>query len=241
MILKAKTLLRMLPDLCCNKNGVQKRRGNGEQVIVARFLGILTIMRSLRVHSNSLESSDEPLSLYRTKKLQYSGRGKMRAALKFVVALILLLFMLSSCRASDLVSQNSWKTYQNPRYKFEFPYPSSWESIPMPDNLDGRAFRDPNNPNLEIRGWALNQSPKTESSSSSSTVTDSPNFTTEQGVTGQLQVKVGVDTSMITLALKQEQVEYHWQGQSDSEQFADYYRFFNYVASRYRLPPPGKS
>jgi hypothetical protein len=27
----------------------------------------------------------------------------------------------------------------------------------MPDNLDGRAFRDPQNPTAEIRGWAANQ------------------------------------------------------------------------------------
>ncbi|NEP60033.1 MAG: hypothetical protein F6K31_24015 [Symploca sp. SIO2G7] len=143
-----------------------------------------------------------------------------------------MLFLLSSC--SD--SPNRWKTYQNPRYKFEFPYPSNWESIAMPENLDGEAFRDPNNPSVEIRGWAFNQLPETESSSSNSTSTDSPNFTTEQGVTGQLRVEVGVDTSLMILTLNQGQVEYHWQGRSDSEQFADYYRLFNYIASQYHLP-----
>ncbi|NER51522.1 MAG: hypothetical protein F6J92_33690, partial [Symploca sp. SIO1A3] len=111
----------------------------------------------------------------------------MEKASKFVVGFILLLFILSSCRASNLVAQNSWKTYENPRYKFEYPYPSKWESIPMPDNLDGRVFRDPNNPSVEIRGWALRQLPESQSSSPSSTSTDSPasespNFTTEQGV-----------------------------------------------------------
>jgi len=116
----------------------------------------------------------------------------------------------------------------------------------MPSNLDGQAFRDPNNSSIEIRGWALEQLPENQSSSSSSTPTDSsssqsPNFTTQQGVTGQLKVEVGLETSLMTLTLHQGQVEYHWQGQSDSEQFADYYHFFNYIASQYRLPALGET
>jgi len=168
--------------------------------------------------------------LSRTQKPPDSGKRQMGVARKLAIAFTPLLFLLSSCS----VSQNRWNTYQNPRYQFEFPYPSNWETLTMPSNLDGEAFRDPDNPSVEIRGWA--QLPDTESSSSNSTSTDSPNFTTEQGVTGQLRVEVGVDTSLMSLTLNQGQVEYHWQGQADSEQFADYYRFFNYIASQYQLP-----
>ncbi|MEW6495443.1 MAG: hypothetical protein AB1589_23425 [Cyanobacteriota bacterium] len=113
----------------------------------------------------------------------------------------------------------------------------------MPDNLDGRAFRDPQNPSVEIRGWAANNLSVIPSSSSNTSATESPkpqsqNFTTDQGMTGQLQVKVGSDISLMTLTLSQDKVLYNWQGQCESKNFADYYRFFNYIARQYRLPIP---
>lgn len=160
---------------------------------------------------------------------------------KLVVIVTPLIFLLFSCHALNFNIPNSWTTYRNPRYGFEFPYPSNWQPFPMPDNRDGRAFRDPQNPSVEIRGWAANNLSGIQSSSSNTSATQSPkpqsqNFTTDQGMTGQLKVKVGSDISLMTLTLSQDKVLYNWQGQCESQKFADYYRFFNYVASQYRLP-----
>ena len=166
--------------------------------------------------------------------------------------------MLLGCHASNLGSQGSWSTYHNQRYNFEFPYPKNWVSVPMPDNGDGGAFRDPQNSSVEIRGWAANKLPEIAASPTSIklsegqprlkkkapalavTAKDAPksqqqNFTTEQGLTGKLKVKIGSQISSMTLTLNQGKVEYNWQGQCDSKQFADYYRFFYYVASQYRI------
>jgi hypothetical protein len=63
------------------------------------------------------------------------------------------------------------------------------------------------------------------------------NFITAQGRTGYLNVKVGLDTSAMTLMLKQGRVQYNWRGQCSSQQFDDYYRLFTYIARNYRLPP----
>lgn len=176
---------------------------------------------------------------------------------KLVVGgIIPLVIMLLSCRASNIGSHSSWDIYRNPRYGFEFPYPSDWLPFPMPDNRDGRAFRDPQNASSEIRGWAANPLSKTadpqrkqgrhrlhlEASPPSTSQKDSPkfqqqNFTTEQGLTGKLRVEINPDISLMTLTLSQGNVSYNWQGQCNSEQFADYYRFFYYVARQYRLPP----
>lgn len=171
--------------------------------------------------------------------------------------------MLSGCQASNSGSPGSWSTYRNQRYNFEFPYPKNWVSVPMPDNGDGGAFRDPKNSSVEIRGWAANKLPETgvsptsrefyegqprlknKTSALAVTAKNAPksqqqNFTTEQGLTGKLKVKIGSQTSLMTLTLNQGKVEYNWQGQCDSKQFADYYRFFYYVASQYRVLSPEK-
>jgi hypothetical protein len=142
-----------------------------------------------------------------------------------------------------LDGRDTWTIYRNSRYSFEFPYPSNWESFPMPDNRDGRAFRDSMHPNVEIRGWAANQLPAIDRPSYRNRLTNaSPaqlqNFTTQQGFTGQLQVEVGAKTSLMTLTLSRGKVQYYWQGQCDSKLFANYFRLFYYMASQYRLSPP---
>jgi len=164
---------------------------------------------------------------------------------QLIITSTLLVILLLGCHSSNLRSQSRWNNYRNPRYGFEFPYPSNWIAFPIPDNRDGRAFRDPQNPKAEIRGWAGNQlsEPKTSSPHSQPKAlprTQRQNFTTAQGLTGKLQVDIDSDTSLMTLTLSQRQVQYNWQGQCNSQQFADYYRFFYYVASQYRLPPPEK-
>ncbi len=180
-----------------------------------------------------------------SQKLKDAHRWRIGAGVlaKLVVSLMPLVVILLSCQATNLDSPSSWNTYRNQRYDFEFPYPSNWLPFPMPDNRDGRAFRDPQNPNFEIRGWAANKLSGIETSSPNSTPKDFPesqqqNFTTQQGLTGKLQVEIGADTSLMTLTLSQGKVLYNWQGQCDSEQFANYYRFFYQVARQYRLPPP---
>ncbi|MBD0362819.1 MAG: hypothetical protein ICV55_08630, partial [Coleofasciculus sp. C3-bin4] len=90
------------------------------------------------------------------------GRWQTRASGMgtLLVGITPLALMLSSCQVSNFDSLGSWSTYHNQRYNFKFPYPSNWVSVPMPDNGDGRAFRDPQNPTTEIRGWAANQLPE---------------------------------------------------------------------------------
>jgi hypothetical protein len=164
---------------------------------------------------------------------------------RLVWVLVLLTMLLQSCQSSRLNSSATWKIYRNQRYQFEFPYPSNWIATPMPDNRDGQAFRDPQQPEIEIRGWAEhNLSGRILNSRTSIPKnTAQPlqlNFTTQQGVTGQLQVKVGSDLNIMELRIKQGVVLYHWRAQAPSKKFADYYRFFNYIASNYRLPPASK-
>lgn len=115
----------------------------------------------------------------------------------------------------------------------------------MPDNRDGGAFRDPQNPSVEIRGWAVNQLVKTKELSPKKSAKDSSksqqeNFTTKQGTTGNLQIEIGSKISSMTLRLSRNKVQYNWQGQSNNKQFADYYRLFYYIASQYRLPSDKK-
>ncbi len=178
-----------------------------------------------------------------------------------LVGITPLALMLLSCQPSNLGSSGSWSTYRNQRYNFEFPYPSNWVSVPMPDNGDGRAFRDPQNPTTEIRGWAANQLPESVTPRSSKGLYEGrhrlenkplslngkakdlpnfqpPNFTTEQGLKGNLEVEVGSDISVMRLTLSQGKVQYNWQGQCDNKKFPSYYRFFYYVASQYRISPP---
>lgn len=162
---------------------------------------------------------------------------------KLVVSIAPLVLLLFSCHASTGGMPNRWDTYRNSRYGFEFPYPSDWIPVSMPDNRDGQAFRDPNNPTLEIRGWAAYQLSDIKALSPKKPTRESPNpqqknFTTDQGLTGELQVVVGSDISSMTLTLSQGKVQYNWQGQCGSQQFADHYRFFYYVARQYRLPVP---
>ena len=51
-----------------------------------------------------------------------------------------------------------------------------------------------------------------------------------------LVVEVGQQVSSMTLTLTQGQVKYYWQGQSNSQEFQNYYRLFYYIAQQYRIP-----
>ena len=148
---------------------------------------------------------------------------------------------LCGCTGSNLGSSPTWKTYTNGRYGLEFPYPSNCTALPPPDNNDGQAFVSPQNPEVEIRGWAGNRLPEWEMKQKNAKTSMNPNFKTAQGVSGQLAVEVGAEVSSMTLTLTQGQVRYYWQGRSPSQQFDDYYRFFYYIAEQYRIPSQERS
>ena len=147
-----------------------------------------------------------------------------------------LVVTLVGCQDTSL-SISSWKTYQNPRYGFEFPYPSDWIAQPTPSNLSGQAFVATDQSRLQLRGWAQeNLAPARLLSSKRQDFGSQQNFTTKQGLTGKLKVEVGDQLSSIELVITDGTIEYYLQGQASGDQFADYYRFFHYVASNYRIP-----
>ncbi|AFZ25249.1 hypothetical protein Cylst_3079 [Cylindrospermum stagnale PCC 7417] len=137
----------------------------------------------------------------------------------------------SNFRDSDL----AWKTYSNSRYGFEFPYPSNWTSLATPENNDGIALVSPNNNSVEIRGWAGHQLPGSSTQNREGMKTINENFQTVQGVSGVLVVEVGQKVSLMKLTLTQGEVKYYWQGQSNSQEFQNYYRLFYYIAQQYRI------
>lgn len=153
--------------------------------------------------------------------------------------------MLTSCSSSAPPQSQSWNTYRNPRFSFEFPYPSNWVAAASPTNGDGQAFSDPQQPGVEIRGWAGYQLSGNDSLGPGKKLKAQqpllkPNFTTEQGLSGELKVEVGSEMSSISLALVQGDVQYNWRGQASSKLFDHYYKFFYYVASQYRVLPQPK-
>lgn len=150
--------------------------------------------------------------------------------------------LLSGCDRL-LTPESGWETYQNSRYGFEFLYPKDWIAEPPPDNQDGQAFRAPDRPGVKVAGWA-SQIPAASGEVTEDEVTDpksvlpdpiKENFVTEQGLSGELEVQIAAETSSLNLTLEHEGVIYRWQGRSPSQQFEDYYKFFSYVASHYRV------
>lgn len=153
-------------------------------------------------------------------------------AVAFVAAIA-----LSGCSQPRSELARTWHVYHNPRYGFEFPYPSNWIDAPLVANQDGQTFSDPENPTVKILGWASQVSAEVDKPSNSvqNNVVVSPNFVTQQGLQGLVRVEVGSDVSFMTLTLIQNGVIYNWQGRSPSDRFAEYYEFFNYVGSQYRI------
>lgn len=144
-----------------------------------------------------------------------------------------LLLILCGCSAPS-INAVTWKTYSNSRYKFEFPYPSSWTSLPAPENDDGIAFVSPQNNTVEIRGWAGNQLPDAMINKNAKK-TVYTNFRTNQGMSGVLEVEVGSQESSMKLTLTQGQLKYYWLGRSQAREFSKYYRMFYYIAQEYRI------
>ena len=150
---------------------------------------------------------------------------------RYGVAGLVVGAMLSGCRPSEVPPASNLQTYRNPRYEFEFPYPKAWVAAEPPTNQDGQAFNDPKNPEVEIRGWAGYRVSSSGKRGKHKRLKDksealNQNFTTQQGVTGELEVNVGPKISSMTLTLVQGKLEYNCYAQSPSEKFADYYRLF---------------
>jgi hypothetical protein len=156
--------------------------------------------------------------------------------LRHIIYAIALSVILGGCTTtpSFKISNQTWKLYKNARYGFEFPYPSTWKSVPS-DNGDGIVFISPRNNTVEIRSWAGMQLPEGITSEKNPKTSINSNFTTAQGVSGVLTVEVGQQEGVMTLKLAQGKVKYYWQGKAPSPEFDNYYRFFDYIASSYKI------
>jgi hypothetical protein len=153
------------------------------------------------------------------------------------IAAIALAVTLGGCNGvSKTTVAPRWEIYTNPRYSFQFPYPSNWTALPAPDNGDGQAFVSLQNPEVDIRGWAGNKLPNWEKRHKNAQKTVNSNFQTAQGVSGTLTVEVGKQASTMKLTINQGQLRYYWQGRAPSQQFGNYYNAFYYIAQQYRIP-----
>ncbi|PSB18231.1 hypothetical protein C7B65_16140 [Phormidesmis priestleyi ULC007] len=153
---------------------------------------------------------------------------------QFSLGLVLTVFLMS-CGSNDSTSSTTWKIYKNERFGFEFPYPDRWVMSIPPENRDGIAFGDPQNPDVEIRGWAAYERSFMRDRKKQPSIPAPLNFKTLQGVPGNLDAKIGAESSSLTLTLVHEGTRYYWRGSTPNQKFADYFRFFNYIASHYRV------
>jgi hypothetical protein len=157
----------------------------------------------------------------------------LRRVIGLLVSSVSTAILCGSCSANGFwTSEQKWETYQNPRYGFEFPYPSNWTAITS-DNNDGVIFVSSQSQDTKIRAWASNDLPKLQNPETSKQIDQ--NFKTDQGISGVLVVEVGQQVSSMKLTINQEQVNYHWQGQTSSKEFKDYYRLFYYIAKQYKI------
>ncbi|KAM3101720.1 hypothetical protein ACKFKF_06900 [Phormidesmis sp. 146-12] len=141
---------------------------------------------------------------------------------------MVLTVFLSGCGANDRNQAGNWTVYRNDRFGFEFLYPDRWVASITPENRDGMAFSDPTNPNVEIRGWAGTDLSNQRKSTPS-------NFTTQQGISGNLEIKVDAKVSSMTMTIVQNKIRYNWRGSAPSQQFDEFYQFFYYIVSRFKI------
>lgn len=151
---------------------------------------------------------------------------------------IVIGIVLSGCGPSLEQKQSRFEIYRNSRYDFEFPYPAEWIADIEPANRDGQAFSEPNNPDIQIRGWASYLAPRDEQTRQQSpdeTEVLKKNFITQQGQTGNLNVEIGTEISSITLTLQQADIQYNWRGQTPNQKFSEYYPLFYSLAGQYKI------
>lgn len=155
------------------------------------------------------------------------------------IGLVMAVLLLGSCNSTQGSSSGSIETYKNQRFGFESIYPDTWRSTPPPSNLDGQTFYHPQNPDIQISVWAGYRVSPPPTVRDAMPQEDRPpsseNFTTRQGLNGDLTVEIGTQTSTINLTLMADNISYHFEGRSPSSSFADYYRLFYNVASQYQI------
>ncbi|MBD2296012.1 hypothetical protein H6G06_21660 [Anabaena sphaerica FACHB-251] len=159
---------------------------------------------------------------------------KSRRVMGVLVSSIGTAIICAGCSANGFQSSaQKWETYYNPRYGFEFPYPSNWTSLAPPDNTDGVTLVSQKNQNTEIRAWAGKELPELQNPETIKQIDH--NFETAQGISGVLIVEAGQQISSMKLTITHKQVKYHWQGQTSSKEFKDHYRLFYYIAKQYKI------
>jgi hypothetical protein len=173
--------------------------------------------------------------IYKILKIIYTFNEKMGAMLTGkAFCLFALCLTLWACSTPVIdIGSISWKTYSNSRYGFEFPYPSNWTPSITPTNDDGIALVSPKSSDVEIRAWASNR--LAQPIDAGREISANYNFQTTQGLKGRLLVETGNTVSSMKLTLIQNQVDYHWQGKSPSQEFSGYYSLFYYIAQQYRV------
>ena len=157
------------------------------------------------------------------------GAVQINKALCAIISGVGIGMIFWGCNAQ--IQETRWNIYRNKRYGFEFPYPHTWQVLGNPDNSDGVVLVSPNQKNVEIRAYASKSGLKSLTKSSQPV----PNFQTHQGFSGVLAVEAGEKVTVIKLTISQENLEYHWQGQSANQDFKNYYRMFYYMAQEYKI------
>ncbi|MEA5578037.1 hypothetical protein [Anabaena sp. UHCC 0451] len=159
---------------------------------------------------------------------------KLRQVISLLVSGVGTAIIFSGCSANGFWSSaQKWETYRNPRYGFEFPYPSHWTSLASPDNNDGVTFVALQNQNTVIRAWAAKELPELQNPETLKQIDH--NFETVQGLSGLMVIEVNPQITSMKLTITQGQVKYYWQGQTNSKEFKDHYRLFYYIATQYKI------
>lgn len=159
----------------------------------------------------------------------------LRQVICLLVSSLGTAIILSGCSANGFQSStDKWKTYKNPRYGFEFTYPSHWTAIKS-DNNDGVKIVPPENPDTEIRAWASREMPELQNQEPNIQI--DKNFETIQGISGVLAVQTDQKISSMQLTITHKQVKYHWQAQTNHQDFQTHYPLFSYIAKEYKVQP----